>query len=201
MARRGPEVRRAGSSPRPIAIIPTADQRPVPLRSRLACVSCTTSSAIPAAAFSAQVSHVVVERHSRELVALVLGSRVSPQSGHITQVCVHPRLPPARHGAHAALSGRVPLHAPWVHRDFAHRHRIEHHGHRSVQGRGLRLRAHIRCRSLGAEFDLCLQATTGIIPRHKSPVLAPFFWRKGGKQFVSASLPRASAAPQVLSGR
>jgi ribosomal protein S18 acetylase RimI-like enzyme len=41
-------------------------------------------------AFSPQVSHVVVERTSRELVALVLGSRVSPQSGHITQVCVHP---------------------------------------------------------------------------------------------------------------
>jgi ribosomal protein S18 acetylase RimI-like enzyme len=40
--------------------------------------------------FSAQVSHVVVERYSREMVALVLGSRVSPQSGHITQVCVHP---------------------------------------------------------------------------------------------------------------
>jgi len=42
-------------------------------------------------AFSPQVSHVVVERASRELVALVLGSRVSPQSGHITQLCVHPR--------------------------------------------------------------------------------------------------------------
>jgi ribosomal protein S18 acetylase RimI-like enzyme len=42
-------------------------------------------------AFSAQVSHVVVERASRELVALMLGSRVSTQSGHITQVCVHPR--------------------------------------------------------------------------------------------------------------
>ncbi|MGD0736961.1 MAG: GNAT family N-acetyltransferase [Terracidiphilus sp.] len=41
--------------------------------------------------FSPQISHVVVERHSRELVALVLGSRVSPQSGHITQVCVHPQ--------------------------------------------------------------------------------------------------------------
>lgn len=40
--------------------------------------------------FSAQGSHVVVERGSRELVALVLGSRVSPQSGHLTQVCVHP---------------------------------------------------------------------------------------------------------------
>jgi len=40
--------------------------------------------------FSAQVSHVVVNRVSRELVALVLGSRVSPESGHITQVCVHP---------------------------------------------------------------------------------------------------------------
>jgi ribosomal protein S18 acetylase RimI-like enzyme len=41
-------------------------------------------------AFSAQVSYVIVQRGSRELVALVLGSRVSPESGHITQVCVHP---------------------------------------------------------------------------------------------------------------
>jgi ribosomal protein S18 acetylase RimI-like enzyme len=40
--------------------------------------------------FSAQVSHVVIERRSRELVALVLGSRVSPESGHITQLCVRP---------------------------------------------------------------------------------------------------------------
>jgi ribosomal protein S18 acetylase RimI-like enzyme len=41
--------------------------------------------------FSPQVSHVVFNRQSRELVALVLGSRVSSQSGHITQLCVHPR--------------------------------------------------------------------------------------------------------------
>jgi ribosomal protein S18 acetylase RimI-like enzyme len=47
-------------------------------------------------AFSPQVSHVVVSRHSREMVALVLGSRVSPQSGHITQLCVHPDY--RRHG-------------------------------------------------------------------------------------------------------
>jgi ribosomal protein S18 acetylase RimI-like enzyme len=40
--------------------------------------------------FSTQVSHVVVDRASRELVALVLGSKVSPESGHITQLCVHP---------------------------------------------------------------------------------------------------------------
>lgn len=40
--------------------------------------------------FSPQASHVIVERGTRELVALVLGSRVSPQSGHLTQVCVHP---------------------------------------------------------------------------------------------------------------
>ena len=40
--------------------------------------------------FVAPVSHVVAQRGSRELVALVLGSRVSPESGHITQVCVHP---------------------------------------------------------------------------------------------------------------
>ena len=41
-------------------------------------------------AFSAQVSHVIQDRATRELVALVLASRVSPQSGHITQLCVHP---------------------------------------------------------------------------------------------------------------
>jgi ribosomal protein S18 acetylase RimI-like enzyme len=47
-------------------------------------------------AFAPQVSHVVVERSSRELVALVLGSRVSTQSGHITQLCVRPKF--RRHG-------------------------------------------------------------------------------------------------------
>ncbi len=40
--------------------------------------------------FAPQVSHVVLDRRTRELIALVLGSRVSPQSGHITQLCVHP---------------------------------------------------------------------------------------------------------------
>jgi ribosomal protein S18 acetylase RimI-like enzyme len=40
--------------------------------------------------FSPQVSHVVCDRSRRELVALVLGSRVSTQSGHITQLCVRP---------------------------------------------------------------------------------------------------------------
>jgi ribosomal protein S18 acetylase RimI-like enzyme len=40
--------------------------------------------------FSPQASHVIVDRKSRELVALLLGSRVSAQCGHITQVCVHP---------------------------------------------------------------------------------------------------------------
>ena len=40
--------------------------------------------------FSPQVSHVIAEHGSRELVALVLGSRVSHESGHITQICVHP---------------------------------------------------------------------------------------------------------------
>ncbi|HEY3628054.1 MAG TPA: N-acetyltransferase [Terracidiphilus sp.] len=46
--------------------------------------------------FSPQVSHVVCDRSSRELVALVLGSRVSTQSGHITQLCVRPGY--RRHG-------------------------------------------------------------------------------------------------------
>lgn len=40
--------------------------------------------------FSPHASHVVVERASREPVALLLGSRVSPHCGHITQICVHP---------------------------------------------------------------------------------------------------------------
>ncbi len=47
-------------------------------------------------AFSAPVSHVVVDRAQREPVALILGSRVSSQSGHITQLCVHPNY--RRHG-------------------------------------------------------------------------------------------------------
>ena len=40
--------------------------------------------------FSPQASHVIVQRESQELAALVLGSRVSSRSGHLTQVCVHP---------------------------------------------------------------------------------------------------------------
>ncbi len=40
--------------------------------------------------FSTQASHVIAERGSRDLAGLVLGSRVSPQSGHITQLCVDP---------------------------------------------------------------------------------------------------------------
>lgn len=40
--------------------------------------------------FSGPASHVVVHRTNREFVALVLGSRVSLESGHITQLCVHP---------------------------------------------------------------------------------------------------------------
>ena len=41
-------------------------------------------------AFAPGASHVILSQNSRELVALVMGSRVSPESGHITQVCVHP---------------------------------------------------------------------------------------------------------------
>jgi ribosomal protein S18 acetylase RimI-like enzyme len=47
-------------------------------------------------AFAAPVSHVVVHRTNREFVGLILGSRVSPVSGHVTQVCVHPAY--RRHG-------------------------------------------------------------------------------------------------------
>ncbi len=40
--------------------------------------------------FSPQVSHIVLERATRDIVGLVLGSRVSGTSGHITQLCVRP---------------------------------------------------------------------------------------------------------------
>ncbi len=40
--------------------------------------------------FAPPASHVVVDKQSKELVALVLGSRVSAHCGHITQICVHP---------------------------------------------------------------------------------------------------------------
>ena len=62
--------------------------------------------------FSAQASYVVVDRASRELVALVLGSRVSAQSGHMTQVCVHPAFRPPRTGADDARARRLQLYAP-----------------------------------------------------------------------------------------
>ncbi|MFZ0395532.1 MAG: N-acetyltransferase [Terracidiphilus sp.] len=40
--------------------------------------------------FSPQVSHTLLDRSTREMVGLVLGSRVSALSGHITQLCVRP---------------------------------------------------------------------------------------------------------------
>jgi ribosomal protein S18 acetylase RimI-like enzyme len=58
--------------------------------------------------FSPQVSHVVANRNTRELVALVLGSRVSPQSGHITQLCVHPLY--RRHGLARMLLALAAFH-------------------------------------------------------------------------------------------
>jgi ribosomal protein S18 acetylase RimI-like enzyme len=33
---------------------------------------------------------MIIDRNRREPVAMLLGSRVSAQCGHITQVCVHP---------------------------------------------------------------------------------------------------------------
>jgi ribosomal protein S18 acetylase RimI-like enzyme len=41
--------------------------------------------------FSPQVSYVICERGTREMVGLVLGSRVSGESGHITQLCIRPQ--------------------------------------------------------------------------------------------------------------
>lgn len=40
--------------------------------------------------FTPNVSQAIVERTSRELVAMLLCSRISAESGHITQICVHP---------------------------------------------------------------------------------------------------------------
>lgn len=40
--------------------------------------------------FTQAASHVIVERATRRPVGLVLGSRVSAESGHITQLCVRP---------------------------------------------------------------------------------------------------------------
>jgi len=41
-------------------------------------------------AFAPQASYVVRQRNGGEMVALIMGSRVSQECGHITQVCVHP---------------------------------------------------------------------------------------------------------------
>lgn len=41
--------------------------------------------------FSPHVSYVVCDRASREMVGLILGSKVSAQSGHITQLCIKPQ--------------------------------------------------------------------------------------------------------------
>jgi len=40
--------------------------------------------------FLPPASHVVFDRKSREMVGLVLGSRISDSCGHVTQLCVHP---------------------------------------------------------------------------------------------------------------
>jgi ribosomal protein S18 acetylase RimI-like enzyme len=40
--------------------------------------------------FSPHVSHILWDRGTREMAGVVLGSRVSAQSGHITQLCVRP---------------------------------------------------------------------------------------------------------------
>jgi len=58
--------------------------------------------------FSAPASHVVVHRTNREFAALVLGSRVSQESGHITQLCVHPSY--RRHGLARMLLGASGFH-------------------------------------------------------------------------------------------
>jgi ribosomal protein S18 acetylase RimI-like enzyme len=58
--------------------------------------------------FSAPTSHVVVHRTTREFVGLLLGSRVSAESGHITQVCIHPNF--RRHGMARMLLAKAAFH-------------------------------------------------------------------------------------------
>jgi ribosomal protein S18 acetylase RimI-like enzyme len=49
-----------------------------------------------------------VNRTTREFVGLLLGSRVSAESGHITQVCIHPNF--RRHGMARMLLARAAFH-------------------------------------------------------------------------------------------
>ncbi len=93
--------------------------------------------------FSPLVSHVMVRRQAASLVALVLGSRVSPQSGHITQLCVHPDY--RRLGIARQLLSVCAVHFMRARskRDIAHRHGIEYRGHRSLLVGGIQLRAQV----------------------------------------------------------
>lgn len=55
--------------------------------------------------FVPQASHLIIDRHTSQPVGMVLGSRISPQCGHITQICMRPayrRLGLARHLLRAA---------------------------------------------------------------------------------------------------
>ena len=99
-------------------------------------------------AFSAPVSHVVVHRTNREFVGLVLGSRVSPESGHITQVCVHPSY--RRHGMARMLLSVAAFHFM---RQGAREISLtvtagQSAGHRSLSFRGLHLQPPVRCSGL-----------------------------------------------------
>ena len=121
--------------------------------------------------FLPQVSHVVVERASRELVALVLGSRVSPQSGHMTQVCVHPAY--RRRGLARMLLALAAFSFMrlGVSRNLAHRDGSQLRGHRSVSGRGLPARAQLRCGGVAAGSDP-LNALIGLRANVPNQVMA-----------------------------
>ena len=111
-------------------------QRPVPLRARLACAFCTTSSATPAAEPSPRTSRTSSSSAPAAnwwpwcwVRASARRAATSPSSA-----CI--RLPAPGPGPHAALRGRVAVHAPGRQRNLPHCHRSQHRGHRTLPAEG-----------------------------------------------------------------
>jgi len=131
-----------------IAAIRQLDQRPVPLRPRLAALSAQHCPLLRLRRLSAQVSHVVVERHSREMVPSYWLAR-QPESG---------TSPGLRRPDYRARTGRMLLSVAafhfmrWHHRDILTLPKPTPR-HRSLLAR-VHLRAPLRRRCLAAEARL-----------------------------------------------
>ena len=146
LARRGPERRRAASSPRPTPTIPTASSTTSTTPSTARCASCTTSCATPDAA--------PFPRRSRTWSSTAPAASWSPWSWALASApkaatspsSASSRLPPPGPGPLAALARRRPVLAPGRQRNLPHRHRGQHQGHRALSERRLRLPPHLRRR-------------------------------------------------------